>query len=90
MATPVFSLAEEVIRKSFKTCGISVNTGGWEDSDIHCLKTGSLAEKAADEIAQQTAVLVEGGDESDADPFADLEDDDGRRRAGSKRGVDTR
>ena len=40
-----------------------------------------MAEEAAGEIAQQTAALVVGGEESDADPFADLEDDDAELEA---------
>ena len=67
--------SEDVVHKSFKTCGISVRTDGSEDSEIHCLRSGVLPEEAADELAQQTAVLVAAEDE-DVDPFADLEDEE--------------
>ena len=35
-----------------------------------------MAEEAAGEIARKTATLVAEGDENDADPFVDLEDDE--------------
>ena len=37
------SVSAEVIIKSFKTCGISVNTDGSEDAQVHCLKPEGVA-----------------------------------------------
>ena len=36
----------EIVQKSFRTCGISVNTDGAEDDEIHCLKEGEVAADA--------------------------------------------
>ena len=49
-------MPEDVVRKSFKVCGISVRPDGIEDSEIHCLKSGQVAD-AASLIVQQIAAL---------------------------------
>ena len=67
-------VTEKVVRKSFKTCGISVRTNGSEDSEMHCLRSGVLPEEAADKLVQQTAALV--AEDEHVDTFADLEDDE--------------
>lgn len=64
---------EGIIHKSFKACGISLKTDGSEDADIHCLKSGFIAEDTVREIVQRTATLET--DDSDKDPLADLDDD---------------
>ena len=69
------SVTEDVICKSFKACGISVKTNGSEDAEIHCLKSGCIAEDAACEIGQLTATL-EAESSGDEDPCGDLYKDD--------------
>ena len=44
-------MTTEVIKKSFKACGISVHLDGSEDNLIHCIKPGKIAESAAAAIA---------------------------------------
>ena len=65
----------EVIKKSFKACGISVLLDGSEDNLIHCIKPGNIAESAAAAIASETANLAciqnQDGDE---DPFLDCDE----------------
>ena len=69
------SVTEEVVCKSFKTCGISVKSDGSEDEEIHCTKSGNVAEDAMAEIAWQTAALGSSTLADDSDPFADIEDE---------------
>ena len=66
------SVTKEVVCKSFKTCGISVNSDGSEDVEIHCIKSGNVAEDATAEIARQTAALSSSMLAVDLDPFADI------------------
>ena len=40
----------EIIYKSFRVCGISVNTDETEDEEIHCLKEGGVAADARESI----------------------------------------
>ena len=44
-----------VIIKSFKSCGISNNTDGFEDNMIHCLKPGEVAHSTAETVVKKTA-----------------------------------
>ena len=69
------SVSAEVIIKSFKTCGISVNTDGSEDAQVHCLKPEGMAAGALPTIAAETARLSgEAREELDEDPFTDIEE----------------
>ena len=67
-------LTAETIIKSYKVCGISVETDGSEDSMIHCLKQGEVAAEAAAEVARLTSALEI---PDDSDPFANLDTDPG-------------
>ena len=69
------SVTKEVVCKSFKMCGISVNSDGSKDVEIHCIKSGNVAEDATAEIARQTAALSSSMLADDSDPFADIEDE---------------
>ena len=71
----------EVIKKTFKSCGISVMIDGSEDTEVHCIRDGGVAAEARAEIAQSTAALLAPQDENvedddDPDPFKDIEDED--------------
>ena len=49
---------EEMIRKSFKVCGIT-NIDGTEDKEIGVMKEGGIAHNAIEELAKKTKMLVE-------------------------------
>ena len=72
------SVTTEVVIKSFQVCGISVNTDGSEDGEIHCIKEGQIAAEAFPIITDKMASLFEDSSDDDCDPFAesDLEDED--------------
>lgn len=74
------SVTPDVVRKSFKACGISVAVDGSEDSDIHCLKDGEIAAVARPVIAEKAAALLAPMDVDEEctteNPFADIIDDD--------------
>ena len=72
------SVTTEVVIKSFRVCGISVDTDGSEDGEIHCIKEGEIAAEASPVIAEKTASLFVASEEDDCDPFAesDLEEDE--------------
>ena len=40
----------EIVQKSFRACGTSVNTDGMEDEEIHCFKEGGGAGDARESI----------------------------------------
>ena len=61
------SISEEVVKKSFVACGISVEVDGSEDGKIHCLKECGIASDAAPLIADQTRNLHD--TDEDNDPF---------------------
>ena len=69
------ALPAEIIPKSFRACGISVNTDGTEDEEIHCLKEGGVAADARESIRRDTATLATATDTKleESDPFADIE-----------------
>ena len=70
-------MTEDVVRKSFKACGISVSPDWTKDNEIHCLQSSKVTEDAASLIVQQTAELKAQEDvDNDCDPFADEEEDD--------------
>ncbi len=54
-------------------CGISSNTDGSQDGQIHSLKPGQVAHSAADTIEKETARLNLATDVEADDPFADLD-----------------
>ena len=70
------AVSEDVVRKSFRVCGITVNPDGSEDSEINCLKENGVAHDARCEIELETAVLERGEQVESGDPFADEEDED--------------
>ena len=70
------SVTSDVIRKSFRVCGISVNPDGSEDCDIHTIKEGEIAAAASPVIQEQTETLLAATED---DPFYDsdvAEDED--------------
>lgn len=71
------SVTSDVIRKSFRVCGISVNPDGSEDSEIHSIKEGEIAAKASPIIKEKTATLLAATNDNDSDPFddSDIEED---------------
>ena len=70
------ALSSELIAKSFRACGISVNIDGSEDGDVHCLKDGGVAEDARVAIDRDTGTLLSGEDRDYSDPFEEEEDED--------------
>ena len=72
------SITSDIIVKSFRACGISVNTDGTNDGEIHCMKKNEVAFAAfaAREIIKEaTAALLQSQQqevEGAEDPFADL------------------
>ncbi len=67
------SVTTEVIVNSFLVCGLSSNTYGSQDRQIHSLKPGQVAHSAADTIEKETARLNLATDVEADDPFADLD-----------------
>ena len=68
------SVSADVVNNSFLSCGISVKTDGSEDSQIHCIKEGGIAEAAKDEITRTKMLSpqqVEESEDDQGDPFAD-------------------
>jgi len=57
---------EDIIQKSFRVCGITVNPDGSEDGEVICWE---LHRKCV-EIEQRTAALEQGELEYSEDPFA--------------------
>ena len=75
------TVSSEIIIRSFKNCGISVETDGSEGAQIHCIKPGQMAASAAADITTETAKLVAETNEhtmdDDSDPFpSDFEEDE--------------
>ena len=70
------AVSEDVVRKSFRVCGITVNPDGSEDSEISCLKENGVAYDARCKIELETAVFEQGEQVESGDPFADEEDED--------------
>ena len=58
-------------QKSFRACGISVNTDGTEDEEIHCFKEGGVAADARESIQRDTITLATGMDSKlkESNPF---------------------
>lgn len=52
------SVTIEVIVKSFRSCGISVNVDGSEDGEIHCIKENGVAVAAKADISSSTSKLL--------------------------------
>ena len=69
-------LRAEIVQKSFRACGISVNTDRTEDDEIHFLKEGEVAEDARETIHTETATLNAADEAEESDPFTDIEDKD--------------
>lgn len=62
------SLSEEMIKHSFKACGISNAIDGSEDAMIHCMKPGEPCESAAALITQcrkGSGTMIQGLEEED-------------------------
>ena len=60
------------MKKSFRTCGISVDVN---DHEIHCLKDGGIAVDARSAISEATSRLMDDNN-NEEDPFAALEEDE--------------
>ena len=70
------ALPIELIKKSFRACGVSVNIDGTDHGEIHCLKPGRVAVEAREAITTETATLFSSiQDRDEEDPLADLEED---------------
>ena len=65
------ALAMEIIKKSFKTCGLNLATDGSEDCQIHCLKEDQPCHAALELFKSQQSILPE----PDVNPFQPTEDD---------------
>ena len=68
------SVSTEVVKKSFISCGISVNVDGSEDQEVHCLKDNEIAAADKTDIQQATVSLLAQSSvagEGDSDPFTD-------------------
>ena len=59
----------------FEACGISINTDGSQDGNIHCLKDTSVAAEAKSKIEELTKKLTEVNKEDNGNPFDDLDSD---------------
>ena len=76
------SLFSEVVKRSFISCGISVNVDGSEDLEIHSLKENRVAASARADLQRATTSLLapqlvaDGDGDIDYDPFADLDNDE--------------
>ena len=62
------SLPNEVIKKSFKSCGLNINVDGSEDDVIHCLKQAQPCAAGRDMLKSQMDVLKDLEDETN--PFS--------------------
>ena len=51
------SLPAEVIKQSFKSCGLNINVDGSEDDAIHCLKESQPCAAGREMLKSQTEVL---------------------------------
>ena len=71
-------ITTEVVRKSFRKCGISVSINCSEDDEIHCLKDGSVAADARPDILEATSLLTCGNDSDTDDPFASVDEDEAK------------
>lgn len=60
MAKSWDALSLDVIRKSFKCCGLSVAVDGLEDDEIHYTKAGEVAELGRQAITSETEALFRG------------------------------
>ena len=78
------SLPQELIEKSFKTCGITTALNGEEDDRIHCLRPGEACEeglsllKKKQDAVEEVFLLTEGDEDEDFHNIdeADLDSDD--------------
>ena len=64
-------LSPEVIRDSFKSCGLLTVLDGSEDADIHCFKEGQPCSSGHEMLAEQMKIMHETED----DPFIPDDDD---------------
>ena len=65
------AVSEDIIRKSFTVCGITVKPDGSEDSEISCLKEEGVARDEQAEIELRTVAFERGEQVDSGDPFAD-------------------
>ena len=52
-----YALSEDLIKKSFKICGLNLKTDGSEDEIVHCFKSGSPCAARLSLLNDQTAML---------------------------------
>ncbi len=69
-------LPTDLIKGSFRSCGVTVSVDGVEDDVITCMKEGKEAFPAKPLILTQTQQLLKDDQEGDTDPFADLDEED--------------
>ena len=62
------SLSNEIIKKSFKSCGLNINVDGSEDDVIHCLKQAQPCAAGREMLKSQMDVLKDLEDETN--PFS--------------------
>ena len=62
------SLSNEVIKKSFKSCGLNINVDGSEDDVIHCLKQAQPCAAGREMLKSQMNVLKDL--ENETNPFS--------------------
>ena len=69
------ALPYELIKKSFRACGIPVNLDGSDDGKIHCLKPGDVAVVAREAITTEMATIFSSIQDRDEEGlFAVLEE----------------
>ena len=64
------SLLVEVIKQSFKSCGLNINVDGSEDDAIHCFKESQPCAAGREMLKSQMEVLKDLEDETN--PFLSL------------------
>ncbi len=75
------SVSSDIIKKSFRACGISVSTDGTEDGEVHCMKEAEVAFPAREIVKEATAALLQPqqqdqDEDTEDDPFAGLSDEE--------------
>lgn len=71
------TISSDIIKKWFRSCGISLNIDGTEESEVHCMKENEVAFPAREVIKKATAALLQAQvEDEESDPFADLYDEE--------------
>ena len=64
------SLSKDVIKSSFKSCGLNISVGGSEDHLTHCFKDDRTCSTGAERLKVMASTIEDDGE----DPFSLLED----------------